>query len=298
MARLSPRLLPLLALLGWGATACSEPRVPGGVPVELGRTHILPSKVLGEDRELNVLLPRKYRRSRRPYGVLYLLDGGVEQDYPHIAGLSRLAAANEDYAELIVVGIRSQARTFELTHRAEDERYVRGLGFRSGGSEKFRRFLIEEVVPWVEKNYRSGARRALVGESLAGLFVVETMLRSPESFTDYVAVSPSLWWDARALAGQAPELLAKHDESPRRLYLTMANEGGTMQKGLDELMAALKAGAPKGLEWSYVDRSATETHGTIYHGAVYHALRTLFDTPHPEPTGTPWFLIEGAEPPG
>jgi predicted alpha/beta superfamily hydrolase len=50
--------------------------------------------------------------------------------------------------------------------------------------------------------------RGIIGRSLAGLFVVETLLREPELFTHYVAFDPSVWWNARALVAAAPGLLA------------------------------------------------------------------------------------------
>ena len=70
-----------------------------------------------------------------------------------------------------------------------------------------------------------------------------------------------------------------------------------MQDGLDRIIQAIEKAPPAGLKWEYVDRRETETHATIYHGAVHDALRKLFDTPHPESTGTPWYLIEGGQPP-
>jgi len=138
-----------------------------------------------------------------------------------------------------------------------------------------------------------------MGESLAGLFVADTFLTAPDMFSDYFAISPSLWWDDRALAKAAPELLAQWDESPRRVYLTMADEGGTMQTGLDEVIAALEANPPVGLEWTYVDRRATHHHWTIYHDAALDGLRWAFGNPDPDYSDAfdVWYLNEGQNPP-
>src|SRR3546814_18410484 len=51
------------------------------------------------------------------------------------------------------------------------------------------------ILPFIEARYRTGERRAVMGESLAGLFVIDTLVRQADLFHDYVAVSPSLWWD-------------------------------------------------------------------------------------------------------
>ncbi|MEM7455637.1 MAG: alpha/beta hydrolase-fold protein [Planctomycetota bacterium] len=264
--------------------------------VNIGTSFEFQSGVMESVREINVRVPASYSSTDQGYNVLYVIDGGLEQDFLHIAGLAQLASVNLDYEELIVVGIRTENRFMELTHEPQDPRYVEDPP-RTGKSEQFYRHLTEEVVALVESRFRVGDRKALVGESLAGLFVAEVFLTHPHSFTDYICISPSLWWDDRALARRSATLLAGHDETQRRLYLTMANEGGTMQDGLDRLIESLKSNSPAGLDWHFVDRSLTHTHATIYHPAVHDALNHLFDTPHPEPTETPWYLIEGGQPP-
>lgn len=264
-----------------------------GVPIVAGTSYTLNSHVLGKAREVNVWLPPGYAKGDQHYTVLYLLDGGREQDFPHIAGLGQLGALSGTYEALIIVGVRTRERQHELTPVAKDARYLRAFP-SAGGATEFRRYLVEDVKPFVEARFRTGKRSALLGESLAGLFVVDTFLNQPDAFDDYIAVSPSLWWDDRALAHAAARLLAARKVTGRRLYLTCANEGGTMRAGLDELTAAITA-QPDGLQWWFVDRAATDTHATILHGAALDALRRLYALP-PYDGPTPWFMIEGASP--
>lgn len=266
-------------------------------PIVIGATFKITSSVLKADRELNVWLPPGYEEGKKKYPVLYVIDGGLDQDFLHISGLSQLAVINNNYHPLIVVGIKTENRIDELTQKPVDPRYVRTPP-RGGKSELFMDYISQEVIPFVEGKYRVNDRRAVVGESLGGLFIAEVFLRRPAMFTDYICVSPSLWWDDRALAKDAKALLANHDDQPRQLYLTMADEGGTMQSGLDTVMAAIKENKPAGLKWSYMDRRKTETHSTIYHGAAHDALRSIFDIPatvYPGPE--PWYLTEGGQPP-
>jgi len=273
--------------------AAAEP--VSGVPIVTGRSFNLPSKIMGDSRQVNVWLPSGYGQGGARYSVLYVLDGGLDQDFPHIAGLGQLGELSGTYETLIVVGVQSRKRLLELTPKAHDPRYLRAFP-DNGGAPLFRRFLSEEVVPFIDARFRTGPRRALMGESLAGLFVVDTFLESPRAFDDYIAVSPSLWWDERALTRNAPALLAHQEPSERRLYLTMGDEGGTARVGMDELVAALGAHPPRGLTWSFVDRSANETHATIYHSAALDALRKFYGRT-PNVTGpAPWFMIEGASP--
>ena len=67
---------------------------------------------------------------------------------------------------------------------------------------------------------------------IGGLFVVETFLQQPDLFQGYVAISPSLWWNNQSLALTAPGFSKRFDYRNKRLYLSIADEGGTMQDGM------------------------------------------------------------------
>jgi hypothetical protein len=267
-----------------------------GAPIVIGTTHVLRSAVLGDERQINVWVPPEHEQGTERYPVVYLLDGALDQDFHHIAGLAQLGSLSWTFGPVIVVGVQTKARRAELTPPASDPRY-RAAFPESGGAERFRRFLETEVIPFVEARWRAGPRRAIMGESLAGLFVVDTFLKQPDLFQDYVAVSPSLWWDDRADMRRIEALLARHGPSDRRLYVAVADEGGTMQDGVDRLRAALLERPPEGMDLRYSDRSETETHATIYHGAAEEALRFLYARPPIDYGPTPWFMIEGAWPP-
>ena len=289
------------ALCAASPAFAQTPAAPSEAPIVIGTRHMLPSAVLGEAREINVRLPAGYAQAKadRLYPVLYVLDGGVEQDFPHIAGLAQHGEISGTFDEFITVGIATKKRIWELTFPTRDERYTtfyrangQPVEFASGGgSDKFRRFIAEEVIPFLESKYRIGGRRVFLGESLAAFFVVDTLLRQPRLFHDYIAVSPSLWWDREELGNRAGAMLRANDYSDRRLYVTMANEGGTMQRGLDKLLAALRTPAAGALKWTWVDRRNSEHHGSLYHVAALDALRTLYPKPYRPGSPLPWLWI-------
>ncbi|MEZ5945386.1 MAG: alpha/beta hydrolase-fold protein [Hyphomonas sp.] len=264
-------------------------------PIVIGTSHVIHSAVYGMDRVINVQEPAPYGDSETPPNVLYVIDGGLDQDFEHIAGLGQLASLSWTMEPMLVVGIETVDRQNELTAPAANPHYKEEFP-TAGESEKFRRFIETEVMPFVEAHYRTGGRTGVIGESLAGLFIAETFLRQPDLFDDYISISPSLWWDDRALARAAPGLLAAQVPSGRRIYLTMANEGGTMQAGMDELINALVDYAPEGLTWTWLNRAATARHDTIYHEAALDALRWLYATPPHESGAMPWYMVEGGVP--
>jgi hypothetical protein len=206
--------------------------------------------------------------------VLYLLDGGVKEDFFHIAGIASLAADFRKIREFIVVGIEGIDRYHDFTYPTTVESDSQRLP-TNGGSARFRMFLGSELTPFIEQRFRVTEESVLMGESAAGLFVTETLLRQPDLFRGYIAVSPMLWWDGQSLAREADSLLRKPFPPARRLYLTIADEGGPMGEGVDRLVEALQAHAPGDMDWIFVPMGQ-ETHGTVFHPAALSAVRRLF----------------------
>lgn len=270
--------------------------IPAGVPVSIGMTYSIPSKVLGMNRKITVRLPYDYEAKEtaaRTYPVLYLIDGGPEQDYPHIAGIAQLSDTNPAWGEFILVGVETVNRRSEISPAVIDAAKYKDLGAVPGGSGKFRDFLREEVMPWVKGRYRTSGRDGLIGESLAGLFTMETFLREPELFDDYVSVSPSLWWEEMEYGRRAAEFLGRHEASDRSLRIYIADEGYWQEEGALKIVEALERKAPEGLRWGFFDLGDEETHKTIFHRAAFDAIRDLYPVPdrtyrpHPNMSGIP-----------
>lgn len=256
--------------------AVAEVPIPiAQTPVTIGTGIRFRSQVMGQERNINVYLPAAYEREpSRRWPVLYVIDGGVEQDFMHIAGLASLGGLSGMYPDMIVVGIETVDRRNELTTPTENQRY-RSEFPTLGGAERFRRMIAEEVMPFVAANYRGTDERLVMGESLAGYFIVDTFLNAPSLFTHYFAISPSMWWDDMSLAARAPALLATQPAGSRALYLTTADEGGDHLRGAQRLAEAIRARTPAGLRFSYVPQPQ-EQHSTIYHGAALAALRWAY----------------------
>jgi len=234
---------------------------------------------MGQTREINVWLPPGYAESGQTYPVLYVLDGGQDQDFHHISGIAQLGTIVGTTRDVIVVGVASVDRRNELALPTEDAELIARYPTQ-GHSDRFRRFIGEEVQPFIESRLRTSGEAALMGESLAGLFVVETFLKEPQMFDAYVAVSPSLWWDGGRLARQSGAHLRDHSNDPRTLILTLGDEGEMMQAPMDVLTANLRDHALPGVTWDFTPRP-NESHATIYHGAALDAFRRLYAAPAP-----------------
>lgn len=286
------KFLLFAAVLTVGACSTGVLRNAGSVAaarqIVLGQGYEIASAALGEARQVNVYVPPDYATSGKSYPVLYLIDGGVDQDFIHIAGLSQHALISASFREMIVVGIATQDRRRELTFPATNDETLRKEYPTHGESAKFRAFVASEVKPWVERSYRTDGHDAVIGESLAGLFVIETFLKQPDLFDGYAAIDPSLWWDNGALAMQARGLLAAQSTGERAgveraVYMAVAKGVPAMRVPQAAVANTLKAVAPAGLNFTY-DVMEDEQHSTIYHRAALTALRKLFANP-PEAAG-------------
>jgi predicted alpha/beta superfamily hydrolase len=243
-------------------------------PLAIGQTFTLPSVALHETRRINVYVPPGYADSaavRLP--VLYMPDGGVGEDFLHVAGLVQVLTGNGTMRPFILVGIENTARRRDLTGpttSAED----RKIAPQVGGSAAFRQFIRTELMPQIRQRYRTSAETAIIGESLAGLFVLETFLQEPDLFDTYVAFDPSLWWNKGWLVDQAPAKLRAYAGPPKTLYVASSSDDAQMSESR-RLEPALKAAAKPTLRW-YYKPMPQETHATIYHPAALQALRVVF----------------------
>lgn len=243
-------------------------------PIAIGESFKIRSATLGEERRINVYIPPSWdEEPGTPRPVLYMPDGGIGEDFLHIAGLLQVSVGNGSVLPMILVGIENTERRRDLTGPtvvAQDST----IAPRVGGSAAFRQFIREELIPLIESRYRTTSRRGIIGESLAGLFVIETLLLDPTLFTDYIAFDPSLWWNAESLVRRAPQLLTALDVARPTLYLANSGEP-ELARVASELAGVLGRHAPASLTWSH-HLLPDETHATIYHPAALSAIRAVY----------------------
>ena len=275
------RLTLAAAFVTCAAPAASAQKLLGQHALTIGQTFTLNSHVLGETRRINVYLPAGYtEQGTERLPVLYMPDGGMQEDFLHVAGLLQVLIGNGTMRPFLLVGIENTERRRDLTGpttNAKDKQ----IAPRVGGSAAFRQFLRAELMPEIRRRYRTTEEKALVGESLAGLFVVETLLLEPDLFDTYIAFDPSLWWNNELLVQQAPATLAAYKGAPKTLFLATSNEPEIVA-ATGRLARALQAAANRAISWHY-EPMPQETHQTIYHPAALHAFRAVFKPQPPVP---------------
>lgn len=264
------RALVLAGAVVAAPAAAAAQAASAGEPLVIGHTFTIESKALGETRRINVYAPPQ--GSTTPLPVLYMPDGGMSEDFLHVAGLLQVGAGNGTLRPFLLVGIENTQRRRDLTGPTRSEA-DRKIAPQVGGSAAFRTFIRSELMPLVEARYRTTAETAIMGESLAGLFVVETLLVEPDLFDTYIAFDPSVWWNGDDLVKNAAARLSAV-KGKKTLYLASSSEP-ELARLTRQLADALKAHAPPSLSWHY-EPMPEETHATIYHPAALRAMRRVF----------------------
>lgn len=269
------RVLSLFGLLCFATMGSSAQEVAPPVPQRLD----IHSNVLKEDRVIWVRTPPGYQQSKGIYPVLYQTDapGHVNE----IGSTIDFLVGNGRMPALIVVGIANTDRTRDLTPTHADVKNPDGTVDAhptSGGADRFLDFIQTELIPEMEKRYRTAPYRIFAGHSLGGLLAIHALITRPNLFNAYIAVSPSLQWDDGHTLHQAQEFFATHSEVKKTLFFSLANEGSTdnpMGKNFEQLQKTLAAGPPKGLIWDSA-RYLDEDHSSTVLRAHYAGLRTIF----------------------
>jgi predicted alpha/beta superfamily hydrolase len=266
-------LCGVVAFAGPVSHAAPAPNASTVQPLVIGETYTIESKVLAETRRINVYLPAGYAKSDAKLPVLYMPDGGLAEDFLHVAGLVQVSVGNETMRPFILVGIENTERRRDMTGPTENEK-DKAIAPRVGGSAAFRKFIRDELMPEVGKRYRATDESAIVGESLAGYFVVETFFLEPDLFDTYIAIDPSLWWNDHKLVDGAAASLYARPRLAKSLFLASSSEfiGDVDQTRV--LADLLKADAPAGVRWHY-EPMPQEKHATIYHPAALKAFRLM-----------------------
>lgn len=240
---------------------------------------VVHSSILNEDRTMRVRTPRAYEHDKDAYPVLYLMDGPGHIN--EIGSTMDFLVEHNRMPPMIIVGIANTDRTRDLTPTHWDIKNPDGTvdaNPTSGGGDHFLDFIQKEMMPQIEKRYRTSCYRAFAGHSLGGLMVIHTLITRPDLFQAYIAVSPSLQWDDQRTLHQAQQFFAGRAELKKALFFSLGNEGNTpnpMGEGFDQLQKTLRAKAPKDFHWDSA-RYPDETHGSTVLLAHYAGLRTVF----------------------
>lgn len=241
----------------------------------IGEAVTIESKILSESRILNIYLPDGYNAADTlKYPVIYVLDGSVNEDFLPMIGLVQFFGLQMNMPKTIVVGIANIDRKRDFTFPTLDKKLRKDFP-TTGGSRKFISFLEDEVQPYINSNYPTTAEKILIGQSLGGLLATEILFKKPTLFTDYIIVSPSLWWDNETLLKDAKMFLGAHKIMPVNVYISIGAEGDIMEREAKSLADLLKNSGKPNLKTEFLFLP-NENHRTILHQGVNDTFKLMY----------------------
>nr|WP_319400913.1 alpha/beta hydrolase-fold protein [uncultured Carboxylicivirga sp.] len=189
------------------------------------------SKELNQEREILIYTPADYNwRVNEYFNVIYVFDCQNREFFDYTSSMISFLTANSK--SFIVVGITSPyneeldySRNNDLLPVLETKESIDRYGKYSGNADKFFAFVSEELIPYIDSNYRTLNNRVAIGHSLSASFVLYSLIKNPKLFDNYIAISPNLAYDNNKLAGQIINLDYSKINKPTFLYLSNANEG-------------------------------------------------------------------------
>jgi predicted alpha/beta superfamily hydrolase len=156
----------------------------------------LHSSLLNEDRTITVHLPDDYDQSTTLCPVVYTWDG--EEVLLPVVGVAAALPWAQRAPDVIVVAIHNPHRTHDYTTEwtsAVSPAQAQWMVAKAGGADWLLGLLKTELLPEIERRYRTSPFRILIGHSLGGLFALHAFVTSRDLFSATIALSPPAFWN-------------------------------------------------------------------------------------------------------
>jgi predicted alpha/beta superfamily hydrolase len=290
-----------IALLATAASASSQTASPAAPsPFVLDNTEVRDIRATGlkRDYQVYVALPDSYRASTKNYPVVFVTDANYA--FPIARNISQRLTKHAGMEETIVVGLSyakgdtglySRRRDYTPTvPRKHDYRSdMPGRKVALGEAPAYARFLADQVLPLIAKNYRADMKRKFfVGHSYGSLLGLQILFSEPRMFEHYILGSPSLWYDGGVMFDRAETYGERHRDLQANVFFgvgglerlapgkkrSRAEEDADMVADLRDFDAALKAHRYPNLR-TQVKVFADEDHASVFPLVLTHGLRAV-----------------------
>jgi predicted alpha/beta superfamily hydrolase len=198
-------------------------------PFVTGFEEKIRSKILAQERKIWIHIPNSNGgnkiKNKGKYPVIYVLDG--DDNFNSVVSITEHMEGSGLCPPMIVVGIVHADRLSELTTGTDNE-----LPDVIGNGDKFMSFVEKELIPHMDKNYPTTTYKTLIGHSVGGLTVINTLLHHPNYFNAYVSLDAALWWNKKKSVEEAKTILPVQNYQGKTLFMAMANR---LERGMDTL---------------------------------------------------------------
>lgn len=264
--------LMIVTFLEVFAAGVLHDRALGADTFEVPIQRMFHSEALGKDKNILISLPRDYDlKTTKLYPVLYVLNR--MENFQIARQITTFLAEKGNIPEMIIVGVPHSGDAYvEYTPYQEHNQSQ-----RRSAADELQMFLKAELIPFIDKQYRTRPSRMLVGHSLAGLFTMDVFLNDPKMFNAYIALSPSYH--------HGVEILKAADRSMQKLRLQdypvfYSNIGGDeyykIADKYQEMQSIFQNRAPQELRWM-MKVADNNSHRVMPMLGLYDGLVSIFE---------------------
>ncbi|WP_397447569.1 alpha/beta hydrolase [Polaribacter sp. R77954] len=243
----------------------------------VGSKFVIKSTILDEERTCLISLPDSYNTSSevdKKYPVIILLDG-----YTHFktaTGIVHFMSSNRNrnnlMPESIIIAIENVDRERDFTVTKIKTKRPNTMG----GGRNFLNFIEKELVPYIDKKYKTEPFRTLVGHSLGGLLTLNSFMDENSVFIAYISIDPSIWWNEEMMKNKVDSISSISFD--KKLYIATANQGEASYERNKQRHDALytlitkKSDKPLNIEIEYFEK---ENHRSVPLVALYKGLKYI-----------------------
>lgn len=235
-----------------------------GDDVVIGKYRKFYSKILEEDFTFLEHLPPNYQESDKKYPVVYLLSGQYISSFAN-ASMTLDRLGYESIPQMILIGVSNTGRAHKCTP------CVQG---KPEDADLFINFLEQELIPYINNNYRTENFRILMGQSYTGLAAIYTFVTKPDLFNAYIPSSPALWYCPDYLKKEIEHFLQNDTLKNRFLYIPYGeNDYNELLDIIPMFKNIFQINASDNLQWDF---NLIENDGHVPYFSLNNGLKALF----------------------
>ena len=259
-----PVLLAIALLSGHFALG----QQPAATDIVIGKRISIPSKVLNADVPISVYLPAGYETSDAKYPVLYDLNAFAY--FTYAAGTVELLARNIEMPEMIIVGLPGLQDGYVPTPYEQ-------RGPEPTAADRSLKFFSEDLIPYINGNYRTAGFNILCGHSVGGLFTMYALFTRPDLFSGYIASSPWFQANDQYWLKHVDQMFQAESLAGEFLFMDVGKkEQALTLSTYTELEKWMKSKDLKGLTWKS-EWLENVDHGSMLGLSLYDGLMFIFE---------------------
>lgn len=240
-----------------------------------GEQIVLESSILKERRKAFIYLPEGYESApTEKYPTIYVLDG--EYYFSFTTEAAALLAQSELAPACIIIGVTTNNRQRDFSPPLDaNSGQTQDLAF-AGGADRFLEYLKNELIPAVDKKYRTLPYRVIIGHSTGGLLAYYSLYKTPGLFQALVSLDGSTWWNNGKVGREVIDYFDHHPDYKGKIFECRKDIKIPVRFAPNiELLNYLEKQRPRGLHYTYLELP-DEAHGTIVFPGTYYGLKGIF----------------------